>query len=81
MDLVAQAKQSTDRWAKTQIWSQQYRISWGIRGDNVPEYAKYLGYLDVKELYPDMKWTPFETFVTELLDGKGVRPYQNKTRS
>ena len=29
----------------------QYRISWCIRGDNIPEYAEYLGYpgfLDLK---------------------------------
>lgn len=30
----------------------QYLDSWGLRGHNTPEYAKYLGYLDVRELYP-----------------------------
>jgi hypothetical protein len=31
----------------------QYRISWCIRGDNTPEYADYLGYLDFWKLFPD----------------------------
>ncbi|GKZ36806.1 hypothetical protein AbraIFM66950_008038 [Aspergillus brasiliensis] len=31
----------------------QYRISWCIRGDNTPEYADYLGYLDFGKLFPD----------------------------
>lgn len=31
----------------------QYYKSYGIRGDNSPEAAKYLGYLDFKDLYPD----------------------------
>lgn len=31
----------------------QYRISWCIKGDNTPEYADYLGYLDFWKLFPD----------------------------
>ncbi|RSL50397.1 hypothetical protein CEP54_011965 [Fusarium duplospermum] len=31
----------------------QYRISWCIRGDNTPEYADYLGYVDFWNLFPD----------------------------
>lgn len=48
----------------------QYFLSWGIRGDNSPRIACYLGYLDCKELYPDMTFTPFEEYVQEALDGK-----------
>ena len=57
-----------------QIISAQYTISWGIRGDNTPEYAKYLGYLTSKELYPEMEFVCFENFLQEVLDGrmKGV---------
>lgn len=77
---ISEAKDSKDPWAKSKVWSLQYHVSWGIRGDNVPEYAKYLGYLDTKNLYPDMKWTTLETFVAELLEGKGIAPYQHKTR-
>ncbi|RSM05191.1 hypothetical protein CEP52_006391 [Fusarium oligoseptatum] len=31
----------------------QYRISWCIRGDNTPEYADYLGYVDFWNMFPD----------------------------
>ncbi|KAL2669973.1 hypothetical protein Neosp_014851 [[Neocosmospora] mangrovei] len=31
----------------------QYRISWCIRGDNTPEYADYLGYVDFWNLFPE----------------------------
>ena len=51
------------------IWH-QYLNSWGVRGDNTPESAKYLGYLDFKELYPDVKGKALETMVQETLDGK-----------
>lgn len=54
----------------------QYAISWGVRGDNVPEYAKYLGYLTTKELYPDIKFRPFEVFLKDVLDGKVKPVYQ-----
>ena len=57
--------------------SAQYSYSKYVRGDNTPEYAKYLGYLDARELYPDFKPTTFKEFVVELLDGKVPRPYAN----
>ncbi|KAK7699478.1 hypothetical protein SLS64_011616 [Diaporthe eres] len=34
-----------------------------IRGDNAPDNAKYLGYLDGKELYPDFEYTTVEDWV------------------
>lgn len=34
-----------------------------FRGDNTPENAKYLGYLDGKELYPDFEYTTVEDWV------------------
>lgn len=52
-----------------------YMISWGIRGDNTPEYAKYLGYLDTKELYPDMKFTAFEEYMKQVLAGTAQGVY------
>ena len=55
--------------------SSQYQISWGIRGDNTPEYAKYLGYITSKELYPDMEFTTFEGYLQEVLDGKAKGVY------
>lgn len=50
-------------------------MSWGIRGDNTPEYAKYLGYLTSKELYPDFQPTSFEDYTREVFDGKAKTVY------
>jgi len=33
------------------------------------EYAEYLGYLSGKDLYPDMKFTKFEDYVKDILEG------------
>ena len=49
---------------------EQYFDSIRIRGDNTPEYAQYLGYLDCKDLYPDFEIHAFEDFIHEALDGK-----------
>ncbi|KAF4905513.1 Isoflavone reductase-like protein [Colletotrichum viniferum] len=54
----------------------QYWHSWAIRGDNTPEYAKYLGYLNTKDLYPDIGFIPFQEYVQEVLDGKGKGVYE-----
>lgn len=56
----------------------QYQLSWGVRGDNEPEYAKYLGYLDGKELYPDFKHRGFEEYVKEVLDGGAKGIYEGR---
>lgn len=61
----------TDIAALTNIGLTEYKYSLGIRGDNTPEHAKYLGYLDFKELYPDAATSfNFTTFITDMLDGK-----------
>ncbi|KAL0263710.1 hypothetical protein SLS55_002691 [Diplodia seriata] len=52
-----------------------YKYSKYVRGDNQPEYAKYLGYLDARELYPDFRPITFRAFVKDLLDGKIVKPH------
>ena len=54
----------------------EYNASKYIRKDNTPEMAKYLGYLDARELYPDFEPIAFERFVDELVEGKGERPYE-----
>ena len=54
----------------------QYQISLGVRGDNTPEYAKYLGYLTAKELYPDMSFRKFEDYLQEVVDGKAKGVYE-----
>lgn len=50
----------------------------GIRGDNTPEYAQYLGYLDANQLYPDTEKTSLQSFLQEVLDGKAVSAYAHK---
>ncbi|RSL73853.1 hypothetical protein CEP54_000232 [Fusarium duplospermum] len=54
----------------------QYFNSMGLRGDNTPEYARYLGYLEATELYPGMKVTTPKAFCQEVLSGKAVTIYQ-----
>ena len=66
-----------DRFAQIQLVSSEYKISWGIRGDNTPEYAKYLGYLTSKELYPDMNFVSFSDYIQEVLDGKAKPVYEH----
>ena len=58
--------------------SLEYTFSKYVRGDNTPENAKYLGYLDANELYPDFKPIRFAEFVDELIAGKAERLYYNK---
>ncbi|OJD30594.1 isoflavone reductase family protein [Diplodia corticola] len=54
-----------------------YHYSKYVRGDNQPEYAKYLGYLDARELYPDFRPITFREFMKDLLDGKIQKPRFN----
>ncbi|KAJ4320122.1 hypothetical protein N0V84_006009 [Fusarium piperis] len=53
----------------------QYFYSEWHREDNLPERAKYLGYLTTKDLYPDFEYIKFETFFDELIKGSGVPVY------
>jgi hypothetical protein len=62
----------------TPRYAAEYQLSWGIRGDNVPEYASYLGYLDARELYPDFKPITFEEYVQELLGGTATGIYTDR---
>ncbi|KAH9818952.1 isoflavone reductase family protein, partial [Teratosphaeria destructans] len=62
----------------TQVVTAQYHISFGIRGDNTPGYARYLGYLDGKELYPDFRFVTLEEYIRELLEGQGKMVYGEK---
>ncbi|KAL2827160.1 hypothetical protein BDW59DRAFT_144347 [Aspergillus cavernicola] len=53
----------------------QYNLNKSVRGDNEPGYAKYLGYLEARELYPDFKPRRFREFLDELLQGKAAPVY------
>jgi hypothetical protein len=68
-------KDPTNFMAQVGSYGGQYKYSKFIRGDNTPEVAKYLGYLDARELYPDFKPKTFEEFTKDLLAGKAIRPY------
>ncbi|KAF5519642.1 Isoflavone reductase-like protein [Colletotrichum aenigma] len=46
----------------------EYRNVLGIRGDNTPEKARSLGYLDARDLYPDVEVTTLENYI------RGLRP-------
>lgn len=58
------------------VESLEYAYSKFVRGDNSPEYAKYLGYLDARDLYPEFVPQSFEAFAKELLDGKAGKFFQ-----
>lgn len=55
----------------------EYQYSWGARGDNTPEYAKYLGYLTTKDLYPDLQGIKFEDFLKDVIAGKAKPVYED----
>jgi hypothetical protein len=74
----AVAKDPTDLMANLKLIEWQYVVSKYVRKDNTPEMAKYLGYLDAKELYPDFKPITFAKYLDELLAGKGQKPYQGR---
>ncbi|KPM42915.1 hypothetical protein AK830_g3606 [Neonectria ditissima] len=59
-----------------QVARLQYWHSWGIRGDNAPEYARYLGYLIAKDLYPDLQGASLEVYTQEVLSGKAKVVYE-----
>lgn len=59
----------------------EYQYSWGIRGDNNPEYAKYLGYHLTTELYPDFKPTDFREYLESVFRGTAKGVYQDRVIS
>nr|XP_036580294.1 isoflavone reductase family protein [Colletotrichum truncatum]KAF6788206.1 isoflavone reductase family protein [Colletotrichum truncatum] len=52
-----------------------YDYSLWVRGDNMPENAKYLGYLDGKELYPNFQARSLEQYFKGILEGSIGRIY------
>lgn len=69
------AQGSVDMLTMFKVHVLQYNHSFGIRGDNTPENAAYLGYLDGRDLYPDLKGTSMEEFLVKVLSGKAKKPY------
>lgn len=53
-----------------ELWPQvilEYAYNAWARGDNCPEKAKFLGYLDAKDLWPDLKAQTLEATIKEAL--------------
>ncbi|KAL4881354.1 hypothetical protein BJY04DRAFT_188713 [Aspergillus karnatakaensis] len=76
--LTNYSQKSDDPMTKVFVWVWQYVHSKYVRKDNRPEYAKYLGYLDTRDLYPDFKPISFQKFYLEVLEGKAAAPYERK---
>ncbi|KAJ5890103.1 hypothetical protein N7504_010913 [Penicillium tannophilum] len=53
----------------------EYYNSWGVRGDNTAECARYLGYLILDDLYPGFKGRTLDKFIQEILDGNATKVY------
>lgn len=64
------AKDPGDYKALVRVSMAQYKRSCGVRGDNTPQRARYLGYLDATELYPDIRVKQIEDYAREILEGK-----------
>ncbi|KXH34641.1 isoflavone reductase [Colletotrichum nymphaeae SA-01] len=65
--VISQARTGKDIVINSKVGMAEYRNLLGIRGENTPEYARYLGYLDARELYPDVEFTSFENYVRGIL--------------
>ncbi|KAF5626013.1 isoflavone reductase P3 [Fusarium sp. NRRL 52700] len=79
MEGVARAESDcppADSFDYFEVVKYQYFNALGIRGDYTPEYARYLGYVDAAELYPDMTVTTPEAYCERLLSGKATMIYQ-----
>ncbi|KAH6983239.1 hypothetical protein BKA56DRAFT_631598 [Ilyonectria sp. MPI-CAGE-AT-0026] len=60
-----------------ELWPQvilEYAYNAWARGDNCPEKAKFLGYLDAKDLWPDLKAQTLEATIKEALANPQPNP-------
>ncbi|QBZ57683.1 hypothetical protein PoMZ_02618 [Pyricularia oryzae] len=64
-----------DQDAGMELTVTQYFYSMGVRGDSTPEVADYLGYLDSRRLYPDIKASTLREYYKTVLEGKEANPY------
>jgi len=60
------------------VIGRQYPRSWGIRGDNTPENAKFLGYVTSRELWPEMEFWGYEDYLKEVIEGKAATVYEDR---
>ena len=59
----------------------EYQLSWGIRGDNNPDYAKYLGYHTTQDLFPDFQPTDFREYLEQVIRGSAKGVYTDRVIS
>ncbi|RMJ01901.1 hypothetical protein BHE90_012520 [Fusarium euwallaceae] len=69
------SKGDMGRPAMASLGMAQYKYMLGIRGDNTLKHARYLGYLNAKELYPDVIVTPFQKYVEDVFHGRVKAAY------
>ncbi|RSL83123.1 hypothetical protein CEP52_016791 [Fusarium oligoseptatum] len=69
------SKGDMGRPAMASLGMAQYKYMLGIRADNTLERARYLGYLDAKDLYPDVIVTPFQKYVEDVFHGRVKAAY------
>ncbi|KAF9777023.1 hypothetical protein IL306_004709 [Fusarium sp. DS 682] len=73
------AENPSDFSLQLQLAMTGYRYTWAIRGDNTPDHAKYLGYLDAKERYPDVQCKSIREFAKEVIEGsRSAALYQGR---
>lgn len=82
-DKISQATEilatSFDHAAMVDLSMCQYMYMLGVRGDNTPEHAKYLGYLDAGELYPEFSPLPLASYINGRLSGTIPNVYEGRT--
>lgn len=68
----------SEHWGKqVKMNAVDYLYSMFVRGDTEPKYAKYLGYLDTRELYPNIKTRGSRDYLVDALEGKEGKLYSN----
>lgn len=58
------------------LYGYQYLLSCRIRGDNAPNNAEYLGYLNVKDLYPNIEFIKLEDYVNLVPESQNILGFQ-----
>ncbi|EJT69752.1 hypothetical protein GGTG_12635 [Gaeumannomyces tritici R3-111a-1] len=69
------AQTPEDTGAFISLTMEEYSYSLKVRGDGTPEWADYLGYLDIFKLYPDLKKRTLRDFYQGVLDGTHKGPF------
>ena len=68
--IEGRAANSSDPIAKVYVRYYEYLTSLHVLGEDTLQNAKDLGYLDARELYPDIPQQSFEAFAQDFYGGK-----------